>query len=278
MSGVNPQTQLASASIDPNAPVLGQLNNQGANAGIPPQAMWGSRAFGGNGPQYGAGNMGGIPMQPWLALHQMQGGAVIADFDTLMNLIQQTIDPDSWLQAGGQNTINQYPATLSIVVSAPQTTHERITDLLESLRRLQDLQVTIEVKFITLSDNFFERIGVDFDVKVDDNVRRLPNEDQGPSTTVGLSTGLAASTPAFTTDLDLTLNQGSFGSAVPAFGTFDAASGASLGVAILSDLELFFFMNAAQGDTTIERSPSTTCNYVRRSNRIDPGPSLKPRS
>ena len=38
------------------------------------------------------------------------GGAVIADFDTLMNLIQQTIDPESWLQAGGNNTINPYPA------------------------------------------------------------------------------------------------------------------------------------------------------------------------
>lgn len=38
------------------------------------------------------------------------GGGVVADFDTLMNLIQQTIDPDSWLQAGGTNTINPYPA------------------------------------------------------------------------------------------------------------------------------------------------------------------------
>ena len=40
----------------------------------------------------------------------MPGGGVVADFDTLMNLIQQTIDPDSWLQAGGTNTINPYPA------------------------------------------------------------------------------------------------------------------------------------------------------------------------
>ncbi len=40
----------------------------------------------------------------------MPGGAVIADFDTLMTLIQQTIDPDSWLQAGGTNTISPYPA------------------------------------------------------------------------------------------------------------------------------------------------------------------------
>ncbi len=245
MPGVGPQTQLASASMDPNAPVLGQMNNQGMNGGIPPQAMWGSR--GGMGPQYGAGNMGGVPAT-MAGATPLQGGAVIADFDTLMNLIQQTIDPDSWLQAGGTNTINQYPATLSIVVSAPQTTHERITDLLESLRRLQDLQVTIEVKFITLSDNFFERIGVDFDIKVDDNVRRLPNEDQGPSTTVGLSAGLGPNgTPSFTTDLDVEFSQAN--AAVPPFGNFDPGAGATLGVAILSDLELFFFLNAAQGDT-----------------------------
>ncbi len=38
------------------------------------------------------------------------GGSVVADFDTLMMLIQQTIDPDSWLLAGGQNTITPYPA------------------------------------------------------------------------------------------------------------------------------------------------------------------------
>ena len=41
--------------------------------------------------------------------------------------------------------------------------------MLEQLRRLQDLQVTIEVRFITLADNFFERIGVDFHFSIDDN-------------------------------------------------------------------------------------------------------------
>ena len=30
-------------------------------------------------------------------------------------------------------------------------------------RKLQDLQVSVEVRFITVSDNFFEQIGVDFD-------------------------------------------------------------------------------------------------------------------
>ena len=35
---------------------------------------------------------------------------------------------------------------------------------------MQDLQVTIEVRFITLSDSFFERIGVDFDFNIKQNV------------------------------------------------------------------------------------------------------------
>lgn len=42
------------------------------------------------------------------------GGAASADFDTLMNLIQQTVDPDNWLAAGGQSTMLQYPAGVFI--------------------------------------------------------------------------------------------------------------------------------------------------------------------
>ncbi|GAB5404552.1 MAG: DUF1598 domain-containing protein [Aureliella sp.] len=38
------------------------------------------------------------------------GGAAMADFDTLMNLIQQTVDPDSWLANGGGNSMLPYPA------------------------------------------------------------------------------------------------------------------------------------------------------------------------
>ena len=61
-----------------------------------------------------------------------------------------------------------FETNLSLVVSQTQEVHEEIVDLLEQLRRLQDLQVTIEVRFITLNDNFFERIGVDFDFDIHD--------------------------------------------------------------------------------------------------------------
>ena len=51
-------------------------------------------------------------------------------------------------------------------------------DLLEQLRRLQDLQVTIEVRFITLNDNFFEQIGVDFQFDLPINASATPGFDQ----------------------------------------------------------------------------------------------------
>ena len=44
-----------------------------------------------------------------------------------------------------------FQTNLSLVVSQTQEVHEEIADLLDQLRRLQDLQVTIEVRFITLT-------------------------------------------------------------------------------------------------------------------------------
>ncbi len=54
--------------------------------------------------------------------------------------------------------------------------------------------------------------------------------------------------PSFTADLDIPFRQGSFALAVPQFGGFDPSSAATFGFAILSDIEAFFLINAAQGD------------------------------
>jgi general secretion pathway protein D len=100
------------------------------------------------------------------------GGGAAADYDTLQNLIVSTIQPGSWAEVGGQGSITHYDTTLSLVIRQTQKVHDEIRDLLEQLRRLQDLQVTVEVRFVTVADRFFEQIGVDFDFGVQDNVRR----------------------------------------------------------------------------------------------------------
>lgn len=76
--------------------------------------------------------------------------ASVADFDTLIDLITSTVSPDTWDEVGGAGAIEPFPTTLSLVVSQTQEVHEQIAELLAQLRKLQDVQVTIEAKFIRM--------------------------------------------------------------------------------------------------------------------------------
>ena len=132
--------------------------------------------------------------------------------------------------------------------------------------------MTIEVRFIQLSDNFFERIGVDFDFNIEDGSGLTTQAGQPgaltsganfepprKSATVGIqaSTGLA-DFPNFTTNLDLPFRQESFGLSQPAFGSPQPVG--SFGFAILSDIEAYFLINASQGDsrTNVLQAPKVT--------------------
>lgn len=203
------------------------------------------------------------------------GGGPQPDFDSLIDLITSTIQPNTWDDVGGAGSIAPFEPNLSLVVSQTQEVHEQIVDLLEQLRRMQDLQVTIEVRFITLNDNFFERIGVDFDFDVRDGIGH-PGQVFGRMTAVGPPTTydttidpaidpssytVGRSSPdAYTSDLDIQVRQNSFSLAVPQFGGFDAGAGTQFGFAILSEIEAFFFVNAAQGDrrSNVLQAPKVT--------------------
>lgn len=242
-------------NMDANGNVLGQVMPGGVG-GLPGGGagggMGGLFPWNNNGPVSGSNpgfmQAGNVPIQ---------SGPAPAKYDELISLIQQTIDPDSWMSNGGSSTITPFAGNLSLVVSAPQTTHEKLADLLASLRRLQDLQVTIEVRFVTLNDNFFERMGVDFDFKIDDNNRGAINDDQGRSVTVGMQQNFASALVP-TADLDLTFTQDNF-TVTPPFGG-PPTNAANFGFAILSDIEMFFFLTAAQGDTrtSVLQAPRVT--------------------
>uniref|UniRef100_A0A7C4QX10 Type II/III secretion system secretin-like domain-containing protein n=1 Tax=Schlesneria paludicola TaxID=360056 RepID=A0A7C4QX10_9PLAN len=247
--------------------------------------------------------LGGLAGVPGLdANERLRGAAPTPDFNTLVDLITTTVAPDSWQEVGGNGSIRHYETTLSLVVRQTQKVHEEIADLLTQLRRLQDLQVTIEVRIVTVTDQFFERIGIDFDFNIQDTVggpnsdnngnpllpfgavrvpqagfavqgqqaqgqqgqqaqqaqqatvgqfftpgptRELTNRDNYPrnGTIVGLS-----NPEQFEPNLDIPFRQGSFEIGVPQFGAFDPSAGIQMGMAVLSDIEAFFFIQAAQGD------------------------------
>ncbi len=221
------------------------------------------------------------------------------DFGSLTDLITGTIDPHTWDEygAGGQGTLKSHDSTLSLVIRQTQKVHDEIADLLEQLRRLQDLQVTIEVRFISVSDRFFERIGIDFDFNVQDTAGNPQTDDNGfplgrfgavdgslASTGGGGTTGTTGTTggtaggdapfstaplrnlvnrdsypnngtivgmnspTSFSQNLDIPFRQGSFQVGVPDFGNFNPEVGIQVGFAVLSDIEAFFFIQAAQAD------------------------------
>ncbi|HCS55015.1 MAG TPA: hypothetical protein DIW81_26095, partial [Planctomycetaceae bacterium] len=102
-----------------------------------------------------------------------------ADFDALSELITSVVRPESWDQLGGNGVVRENASTLSLVIRQTQSVHDEIAELLKQLRRLQDLQVTIEVRFITVSDRFFERIGIDFDFNVQDTIGGPETDSNG---------------------------------------------------------------------------------------------------
>ena len=256
MAQVGPGGSLMNVGMGGPSAVLASRDGSAGSGMISPQvlAQMGNMA-GGMMPR--AGQPQNVPFGPG-----GMGGGQQADFDSLMQLITSTIQPTSWDEVGGPGSIAEFPTNLSLVISQTQEVHEQIVDLLEQLRRLQDLQVTIEVRFITLNDNFFEQIGVDMQLDLPTNVTtaELTNAQANKgSVAVGLNPPAAgAPFPNFTSTLDIPFNQSSFGLATPQFG--QPVNVASFGFAIISDIEAYFLVNASQGDrrSNVLQAPKVT--------------------
>jgi type II secretory pathway component GspD/PulD (secretin) len=84
--------------------------------------------------------------------------------DDLIKLITSTIAPQSWVSNGGRGTIEYFPLESALVISQTPDIHEQIEEMLQSLRRLQDQEIAVEVRLISISESDFERIGVDFEI------------------------------------------------------------------------------------------------------------------
>jgi len=289
--------------VGPAPPGINQLS-QGGEAAMAATSL---AQFQGRGGPPATGAVPSIPFGP------PSGGGGQQNFQPLIDLIQSTVAADSWDAVGGPGAIRPFDTNLSLVVSQTQEVHDEIADLLEQLRRLQDLQVTIEVRFITLNDTFFERIGVDFDFNIQSGVNQplnmtaIPTQSNGStspfdaginaapggrSQVIGLDNsgqpGVALGPLAVNQALgggvggvgggqqdnvllrqnnrsffSIPFRQNSFGSAtVPSLpGLPDpATSAANFGFAILSDIEAYFLIQAAQGNTrsNVMQAPKVT--------------------
>src|SRR5262249_52397268 len=77
--------------------------------------------------------------------------------DRLLQILTSTIEPESWAQRGGAGTVEYFAPTMALVVSQTPEVHEKIAEMLKSLRRMQEVEVAVEVRLVSLSEDFFRR-------------------------------------------------------------------------------------------------------------------------
>ncbi len=130
---------------------------------------YGGGGLGGGG--MGGGMMGGMGggMMGGMGGGMMggQGGQLAY---SLVTLVQESIDPDSWfdLSDTGEGTVTLFPTQQpkKLAVYNTHEVHVEVDKLLQALRKSLGHQVSIEARFLVVSENFLEDVGLDVDFTV----------------------------------------------------------------------------------------------------------------
>ena len=105
------------------------------------------------------------------------GGSIFADDETggglvltpeellnrLLEIIQTNVDPNGWIDAGGETGAIQ-PLNGNLIITNTAKNHREIQGLLNQLREIRAIQISVEARFLSVIQDFFEHIGFDMDV------------------------------------------------------------------------------------------------------------------
>ena len=83
--------------------------------------------------------------------------------EALVTLIQESVEPDSWYNAGGEGTITVHE-NKKLIVLQTRKVHSELEKLLRELRKELGYQVAIEARFLLVGENFLEDIGLNLDI------------------------------------------------------------------------------------------------------------------
>jgi len=139
----------------------GMMGGMGGMGG----GMMGGMGGMGGGMMGGMGGMGGGMMGGMMG---GMGGGMMAY--NLRDTIMQTISPNSWydistLTPPPEGQITLYPTQMPMKMTVVNTAevHQQIDALLDQLRKSLGHEVSIEARFLVVSQNFLEDIGLDLD-------------------------------------------------------------------------------------------------------------------
>jgi type II secretory pathway component GspD/PulD (secretin) len=192
----------------------------------------------------GMGGMGGGMMGGGMGgMGGMMGGGMMGSYQSismaynLRQLLQESIDPESWfdLSETGEGTITIFPQELPKKLAIYQTpeVHQRIEALLDQLRKALGHQVSIEARFLVVTENFLEDIGLDVDFSYNFGGKwGVGTFNQGSSvlTAPTIGTGVAGSLGNITSENPGAGISGGYGS-------------------VLDDLQVAFLLRATQART-----------------------------
>jgi hypothetical protein len=86
---------------------------------------------------------------------------------SLIDLICKSIDPHSWTGDDAVGSIAFNEANLALVIQHEESVHEKVSELLSSLRRKQDLQVTLECLTVQFEKNSFSDFWTNVGIVID---------------------------------------------------------------------------------------------------------------
>jgi len=95
--------------------------------------------------------------------HESAVASAETEGESWVDLIRHTIHPDTWSSeedGRGLNTISYRAGKL--VVTNTEAVHKKVVELLNRFREARAAMVSIQTRFIMISDDYLERIGVDW--------------------------------------------------------------------------------------------------------------------
>ncbi|HAL45805.1 MAG: hypothetical protein A2Y12_14355 [Planctomycetes bacterium GWF2_42_9] len=207
----------------------------------------------------GGGGDGEIQVQSTTSGTQDSESLRTENSDEIVTIIQETIAPESWLINGGEGTVTRTANDYRLIISQTPQIHLQIQKLLDDLRASKGEQVSIEARFLFVTENFLEDIGIDtnFLIKTggsfSDDIGILQDSSsftQASATGVPGSIGGAA-------------NGANIGAALPGGGL------GRLGLSLFNDdLQLSFLIRATQAhrDAKVLTAPRLTVISGERAN------------
>ena len=90
----------------------------------------------------------------------------------IKNLIKAVVDTNTWeadTNSDDQNDSRMEEFDEKLIITALPETHRRIVNLLSDIRQVQALEISLETRVLTISTDWFEQIGIDFDMYFNTN-------------------------------------------------------------------------------------------------------------